>query len=324
MPQPSIESPQAALADLAPLARAFFAQAAAQATNEQSGTSPQDIFSGESVWTPDFYWKQLDSTTQSTAISLISKLLPICAAVAESARRSALTGTEDTHDVKVAAKKARAALRLRAYKYRRADVLHDEGSVLGFQPAEQSEPHSLEPARAETEFFDALEALETVLRLVESTTAEVKQVADAAAQETTKYRTGTAFIMMWMDPAHPELTDVADCVRSVFKTFGVRAVRADDIEHEGLITERVINEIRTSEFLFADLTGMRPNVYYEIGYAHALGKRVILFRKAGTGVHFDLAGYNCPEYENLRDLRNKLSKRLVEITNRNPAAHGEI
>jgi len=45
--------------------------------------------------------------------------------------------------------------------------------------------------------------------------------------------------MMWMDTSYPELTDVADAVRSVFRSFGVRAIRADDIEHEGLITERV-------------------------------------------------------------------------------------
>lgn len=123
--------------------------------------------------------------------------------------------------------------------------------------------------------------------------------------------------MMWMDPGHPELTDVADSVRSVFRSFGVHAIRADDIEHDGLITERVLNEIKTSEFLFADLTGARPNVYYEIGFAHALGKKVILFRKSGTGIHFDLAGYNCPEYENLRDLQEKLTKRLVSVTNKN-------
>jgi nucleoside 2-deoxyribosyltransferase len=126
--------------------------------------------------------------------------------------------------------------------------------------------------------------------------------------------------MMWMDPNQPGLVDVADTVRNVFERFGVRAVRSDDIEHEGVITDRILNEIRTAEFLFADLTGVRPNVYYEVGYAHPLKRRVILLRKSGTELHFDLSGYNCPEYVNLHDLRAKLTKRLESMTNKTPTA----
>jgi nucleoside 2-deoxyribosyltransferase len=125
--------------------------------------------------------------------------------------------------------------------------------------------------------------------------------------------------MMWMDPSRAELIDRADTIKQVFRQFNIGAVRADDIEHESQITDRVLNEIRTSEFLFADLSGARPNVYYEVGYAHALGRRVILYRETGTGLHFDLAGYNCPEYASLRELREKLTKRLESITNRSPA-----
>jgi hypothetical protein len=124
--------------------------------------------------------------------------------------------------------------------------------------------------------------------------------------------------MMWMDKSQPDLVDVSDAVKEVFGQFRIRAVRADDIEHEGLITPRIINEIKTTEFCFADLTGARPNVYYEVGYAHALNRRVILFRKAGAGLHFDLAGYNCPEYNNLRELKDKLTLRLRAITNEEP------
>lgn len=264
------------------------------------------------------FWHHLPEDLQSRANLLISKLLSTCAQIGELTRASALTGTEDLQEIKIASKSMRAALKLRDYNFRQADVIHDEGRVLGFRQAEQTEDEGLIPSKAHQIFTKQFSILSAILKLIEAGTPtslneHTNNLAGAA-----KYRADTAFIMMWMDNNQPELTDVADTVRTVFRTFGVRAQRADDIEHEGLITERVLNEIRTSEFLFADLTGARPNVYYEIGYAHALGKRVILFRKSGTGLHFDLAGYNCPEYENQRDLREKLTSRLISLTNRNP------
>lgn len=272
----------------------------------------------------EHYWSQLTPELQQTAVAITGRTLSACASLAESAKSSALSGPEDVRDVKVSAKTMRAALHLRNYQFREPDVIHDEGTVLGLRPASQSEGDGLSPESAATKFASCVQMLGAVLKLVEASCQD-SPVAPADTSVTpAKYRAGTAFIMMWMDPKHPELTDVADAVRSVFRNFEIRAVRADDIEHEGLITDRVLNEIRTAEFLFADLSGMRPNVYYEIGYAHALGKRVILFRKAGTGVHFDLAGYNCPEYENLRDLKDKLSRRLISLTNKNPVDGKEI
>ena len=100
------------------------------------------------------------------------------------------------------------------------------------------------------------------------------------------------------------------------KSFGIQAVTADDIEHGGVVTQRILDEIESSQFLFADLTWERPNVYYEVGHAHARDKEVILFRKQSTKLHFALRNYNCPEYLNVTALKVMLRNRLAVATNR--------
>jgi len=136
--------------------------------------------------------------------------------------------------------------------------------------------------------------------------------------QTKKYeiKPNTAFVLMAMDRNIPELEDVYSAIKDVCRDFGIKAFRADEIEHQDRITDRILSEIRTCEWLIADLSFERPNVYYEVGYAHANEKRPILFRKEGTRLHFDLAVHNVPEYRNVTDLRQKLERRLEAILGR--------
>lgn len=260
------------------------------------------------------YWQDSPSSLKVEAEGIATRLAALAQQTGPAIRRSPLLTEADEREAGHAFKGMRAALRFRRFKHYDVEVLHDEGTVLGVQPASEYELN-VYPPEAKEIFNTWVVSLKNRLELADLRPSETTDVALTPPKPIAAgYRPGTGFIMMWMSKDRPELTDVSDTIKGCFSEFGIEAVRSDDIEHEDIITQRILDQIKTAEFLFADLTGERPSVYYEVGFAHALGRRVILFRKAGTQIHFDLAAYNCPEYENLSKLRSMLMKRLESLT----------
>lgn len=148
------------------------------------------------------------------------------------------------------------------------------------------------------------------------TPAQFDVLSTSSAPTEDEIKKDTAFVLMAMDPSIYELEDVYNTIKDVCGSFGINAYRADEIEHQDRITDLILSEIKSCKFLIADLSYERPNVYYEIGYAHALDKRPILYRKAGTRLHFDLSVHNVPEYKNVTELRELLNKRFEAILGR--------
>ena len=266
----------------------------------------------------DYFWNQIPKAEQETATILSKKMIEIVGKVLPTVKSSPLLSDADINELSLNIKTFRAALHLRKFYYREAEILHDEGVAYGFNPASQSDDDPLELNDAISTVHNTFSTIMKIIDLIVPGEERSKNVL-IENQNMKKYRPDTAFIMMWMDNERRELDDVRDIIKEVFNSFGIKAIRADDIEHEDVITKKIIEEIETSEFLIADLTGARPSVYYEVGYAHAIGKRVILFRKKDSELHFDLSGYNCPEYVNLGDLKSKLKNRLQHLLNQDPA-----
>jgi hypothetical protein len=57
--------------------------------------------------------------------------------------------------------------------------------------------------------------------------------------------------------------------------FAFRVRRADEDTDPGMIGDRIISDIINAELVVADLTGLNPNVFYELGIRHSTQKPTI-------------------------------------------------
>ncbi len=81
----------------------------------------------------------------------------------------------------------------------------------------------------------------------------------------------------------------------------------------GRISLAIEKQIRNCRFLFVDLTGERPNVYYELGYAHSFGKPVVFTAYEGTRIHFDIHDYQVDFYRSASELETAIKPAIRDI-----------
>ena len=102
-------------------------------------------------------------------------------------------------------------------------------------------------------------------------------------------------------------------VKPLFEEYGIDVLRVDEIQDSGKISDQILNNIAESKYIFSELSGERPNCYYETGFSHALGKEIILCIHKNDKIHFDLAGHRFILWETEAELRRNLKKRLKTI-----------
>jgi hypothetical protein len=132
-----------------------------------------------------------------------------------------------------------------------------------------------------------------------------KEEADFISSQPVRQR---VFVVM---PFAKEFGDVYIIgIREVVEKIKLVVERADDIEHNSQILEVIQQKIRDYDLIIADVTLPNPNVFYEVGYAHAAGTPTILVSRSGQKPPFDLQSFNHVFYESIVDLRDKLEKRI--------------
>lgn len=121
----------------------------------------------------------------------------------------------------------------------------------------------------------------------------------------------TCFMMMpfgdWFDKYYQDIYIPA------IKEAGFEPVRADELFSTGSVVEQIWEQIVKAKVLLADLTDKNPNVFYELGLAHAAKKPVVFVASKVEDVPFDLRHLRVIIYEVREpDWADKLKKSVTD------------
>jgi len=125
-----------------------------------------------------------------------------------------------------------------------------------------------------------------------------------------------AFVLM---PFSKDLTEIYQTfVKPTVETFDLVCRRADDIKSNKAIMQDIWKSICEARIIIADLSRLNPNVMYELGIAHTLGKETILIYQESeteTKFPFDLSHIRQIRYKNDITGGKRLEQELKETLN---------
>lgn len=89
---------------------------------------------------------------------------------------------------------------------------------------------------------------------------------------------------------------------------------AGDLDNQQSILKDIVIGIANADVIIADVTGLNPNVFYELGLCHALNKKVMLITQDISELPFDIKSYRVDEYTTefwkVEQIINKIEKNL--------------
>jgi hypothetical protein len=136
------------------------------------------------------------------------------------------------------------------------------------------------------------------------------------ASRRTSIEKDVCFVIMpfggWLDDYYLDIYSPA------IKGAGLEPHRADDLFRPSTIVHDIWAYTKKARLILADLSGKNPNVFYELGLAHALAKPAILIAESMDDVPFDLRALrvlvydkNAPEWG--RILKEKVQASIREV-----------
>lgn len=120
-----------------------------------------------------------------------------------------------------------------------------------------------------------------------------------------------------MMPFNPVFTGVYSAISGAASSAGFTCKRVDNIWNHSTVIQDVFSLIFQSFIVVCDFSGKNPNVFYEAGIAHTLGKHVVPITQSEQDIPFDLQHHRYAKYlnnsEGLETLKQELYSRFVTL-----------
>lgn len=134
--------------------------------------------------------------------------------------------------------------------------------------------------------------------------------------ESTSYSDVCPLVAIMM-PFHKKYDGVHRVIKDVCDKLDLIARRADDMWQHPTIIQDIFTLLYQADVVVAEFTGSNPNVLYETGIAHTLGRTVIPITQNIKDVPFDMRHHRVIQYvcdeEGLNGLYHKLSNKLKQM-----------
>lgn len=114
-----------------------------------------------------------------------------------------------------------------------------------------------------------------------------------------------------MLPFSVEFTSVFEALRQAGQEIGLRVLSANNVWEETEIIQDIFSLIYRSKVVICDFSGRNPNVFYEAGIAHTLGRPVIPIVQHVDDIPFDLRHHRHIVYLNNAEGRQALLQELT-------------
>lgn len=135
-------------------------------------------------------------------------------------------------------------------------------------------------------------------------------------QEDMKVENDSVFVLT---PFHKKYSETFNVISEICREVGLRCYRGDEEHISGDLLPHTLRQLCKSRVVIANIDGRNPNVFYELGIAHAIDKGIILISQSLNEIPIDLKSNRLVLFDTYSDLREQLKTALTRALVKNNA-----